>query len=795
MKQKLLILAVAFLAITIVGATWLGFTSPAAAQPVDDPAAERLRLISEETGLVASEQRLSPECDFDAGYGLYLCPAPAPAVVPQRDPAAAARAREMLNSTGLLLMPDSSVDRVMAFDPITGNLVDPDFIPSHPTLGTLINAILSASRDSILVSDQIQDVVHEFDLDGNYLGIFAPAGGANPAILDNIRGIALRPNGNLLVTVGSGANANAVAEFDTAGNYLGNFVAIGSGGLDSPFDAYERPADWLVGGINSNMIHRYDLAGAYIANLAPIDSFPEQIRGAATGNVLVANFSGTQEGVVEYTEAGALVGIYNPAALGGYRGVYELPNGNILTTTGSGVYEIDRAGNIVSTKVTGVSGRFIEYLPPSGADLDLEKSVTPAEVAPGETVEYVVEFLYTDAPTGTAVGIILTDVVPIYLTGVTWQSSGAVVTPTGAVDYAWLVQDLLPGDGGTITITGEIDQGLAAGFTFTNTAVITSALADVNPDNNIDEVALTILNAAPVALADEATTPEEQPVNIAVLDNDSDPNGDALTVVDPGTPAHGTATTDGTTILYTPAPDFSGTDTFTYTVEDPAGLADSATITVTVTPVNDAPVAVDDEATTLEEQPVTIDVLANDFDPDGDPLLIIDLTAPSNGTATTDGATIIYTPTLDFAGVATWTYTIADPGGLTATATVLVTVTDVNDPPTISEIPDQWIAPGTTLGPLVFTVADVDTPAVDLELSVMSSNLALVPVDQILFGGSGITRTITITPTAGMTGTSTITITVSDGADTASETFLLTVLEVVPPRFQVYLPIVTKAGP
>ena len=261
---------------------------------------------------------------------------------------------------GLLLIPESTNDRIMAFDPMTGDLVDPDFIPADVTnLSTPIQAILSASGESILVSDQIEDVVQEYDLDGNFVGTLAPAGGADTSILDNIRGIALGSTGNLLVSVGGGANEDAVAEFDGAGNYLGNFVANGAGGLDSPFDVLPRSMDFLVAGINSDAIHVYDSTGSPLPNLAAIDNFPEQIAETESGNVLVGNFAGSQEGVVELTAAGALVGVYDPASLGGYRGAYELPNGNILTTNGGGVHEIDRMGNLVETKIAGVSARFI----------------------------------------------------------------------------------------------------------------------------------------------------------------------------------------------------------------------------------------------------------------------------------------------------------------------------------------------------------------------------------------------------------------------------------------------------
>jgi hypothetical protein len=497
----------------------------------------------------------------------------------------------------------------------------------------------------------------------------------------------------------------------------------------------------------------------------------------------------------------------------------------------------------------------------------------------------VIEFAYNDVPTGTASGVVITDLVPIYLANVDWISSGVTITPTGGVDYVWEVENLLPGAQGVITITGQVITGLPAGFTFTNTATITSALTEGNPGNNVGEVTITVLNAAPVALDDSASTPEEQPVAITVLDNDSDPNGDVLYVVAAGMPTHGTASTDGTTVTYTPTLDFFGTDAWSYTVGDPGGLTAQATVSVTVTPVEDAPVGMDDVATTAEEQPVEIAVLDNDLDPDGDPLSVIDLDAPAHGSATTDGTTVTYTPTLDFFGTDTWAYTIADPGGLTGTATVTVVVTPVNDAPvavddstttpeeqpveitvldndldpdgdplqvtsagmpdhgtattdgttvtytptlnfdgtdtwmytiedsggltatatvrvdvipvndapTISEIADQVIYQDTIMGPIVFTIHDAETQAINLDLSATSSNLDLVPVEQIVFGGSKSTRTVTITPTVGMFGTSTITVIVSDGEDTASEPFVLTVLRTE--AFHVYLPIVTKTGP
>ncbi len=116
----------------------------------------------------------------------------------------------------LLLIPDSTNDRVMAFDPVTGALVDADFIPADPTnLSTPKSAIYKSDGLGFLVVDQIDDAVQEYDLTGTYVGVFAPAGGANTAIMDNCRSIDYHPStGSLLVSVAGGTNADAIAEID-----------------------------------------------------------------------------------------------------------------------------------------------------------------------------------------------------------------------------------------------------------------------------------------------------------------------------------------------------------------------------------------------------------------------------------------------------------------------------------------------------------------------------------------------------------------------------------------------------
>ena len=278
--------------------------------------------------------------------------------------AAGKEGKSLLPGSSLLLIPDGTNARVMGFDPLTGNLVDPNVIPTDANITNPWFAMISPGGNSILVSDANTNTIQEFDLDGSYIGYFAPAAGPDATILDGPYGMTLRPNGNLLVTCADGANANSVVEFSTAGVYQGNFVANDAGGIVRPWGIVYRAAqsDYLVSGFDSDAIYSYDLGGNFQSVLATIDAEPEQMALAANGNILVAAHGGSQDGVVELTSGGVLVGVYNPPAVGGgYRGVYELPNGNILAANSNGVYEISRAGTLVSTKIDGVSCRNIQF--------------------------------------------------------------------------------------------------------------------------------------------------------------------------------------------------------------------------------------------------------------------------------------------------------------------------------------------------------------------------------------------------------------------------------------------------
>jgi outer membrane protein OmpA-like peptidoglycan-associated protein len=180
------------------------------------------------------------------------------------------------------------------------------------------------------------------------------------------------------------------------------------------------------------------------------------------------------------------------------------------------------------------------------------------------------------------------------------------------------------------------------------------------------------VNRAPLAQDDSFTVPQDVTTTLSVLSNDSDPDGNALTIVAVGAAAHGAVTIAGNVLRYTPAAGYTGNDSFSYTIDDGAGGRATAIVRVTVQRVNHAPMANDDRFVVGYTGNWPLDVLANDTDPDGDALSIISFTQPqpaSSGTVSQDGSRLIFHSSAQFS-VATFTYTISDGHGGTSTATV-----------------------------------------------------------------------------------------------------------------------------
>lgn len=292
---------------------------------------------------------------------------------------------------------------------------------------------------------------------------------------------------------------------------------------------------------------------------------------------------------------------------------------------------------------------------------------------------------------------------------------------------------------------------------YDSAALIDDLRAESDPAGSCEAGA----NATPIATDDEAVTLEDTPVDIDVLANDSDGDGDPLTVVSATDPANGTAAllsgVSGLQVSYTPAPNFFGTDTFDYTISDGSGATDSATVTVTVEPVNDPPVAADLDVTVDEDDSVVIQLTATDVEGDS-PTFTID-TPPSSGTlgpVQPDG-TVTYTPAPDVNGGDAFAYhaSDADPG---PQATVSITITPVNDPPTAvddSAATDEDVA----------VTVDVLANDTDVDLAHEGDAFTVVSVGIPTSGTATITgggATVDYTPDPDANGPDTFTYTMED---------------------------------
>jgi hypothetical protein len=315
---------------------------------------------------------------------------------------------------------------------------------------------------------------------------------------------------------------------------------------------------------------------------------------------------------------------------------------------------------------------------------------------------------------------------------------------------------------GSVTYTPQQDYNGPDTFTYT--------VCDSGDVCDTATVSITInaANDPPVATDDSATTYEDDAVTIGVLANDSDVEGDTLTLASVANGGNGTVTSGDTNVTYTPDPDFCGEDSFTYIVTDGNGGIASAMIYVTVICVNDPPLATDNTAETNEDAPITIDVLANDSDVDGGALTIQSVTQGNHGSVANDGTVATYTPNADWNGVDTFTYTVDDGYGGTDTATVTITVHPVNDPP--DAVDDSDIT-------LEDTVVDVSVLANDSDPEGDTFSIGSVtdPAHGTVTRNSD--NTLKYTPSAGWFGVDSFAYTVCDSDGLCSDaTVTVTVL-------------------
>jgi hypothetical protein len=378
------------------------------------------------------------------------------------------------------------------------------------------------------------------------------------------------------------------------------------------------------------------------------------------------------------------------------------------------------------------------------------------------------------------------------------SNTGLILTPT--VTYT------SPNITGTIRFTP-----VAYGF---GSAIITVTVNDGGASNNVVSRTFTVtvnpVNQPPTlnALANVNINENAglQTVNVAGITSGATNEVQTLTVTAsssntgliPNPTVNYTSPNTTGSITFAPANDAYGSAIITVTVND-GGTSNnivSQTFTVTVNPVNQPPTLNPPADITLNEnagqQTVNLSGITSGAANENQTLTV---TASSSNTGLIPTPAVTYTspnttgslrftPVTNSYGAATITVTVNDGGTSNniVSHTFTVTVNRVDTPPTISSITNRIIAVDASTPAIPFTVGDAETPAANLTLSGSSDNPTLVLPGDIVFGGSNSNRTVTVTPEPGQTGVANITITVSDGTDTASSVFQLSVrLRPAPP--------------
>ncbi len=267
-------------------------------------------------------------------------------------------------------------------------------------------------------------------------------------------------------------------------------------------------------------------------------------------------------------------------------------------------------------------------------------------------------------------------------------------------------------------------------------------------------VQVSNVNVFPEAADDSVTLNENSSILIDVLSNDSDGDGDPLTLAIDAVPENGVVRVAGAQIEYVPSADFTGDDQFQYLVSDGQGGTAVATVRITVNNVNATPVAGNDSASTNENESVTIDVLANDSDTDEqDSLTIASVTSPLNGSATVVDGQIVYQPNGGYFGDDSFQYTVGDGNGATDSASVTVSVASVNSDPLA--VNDSVTTSENTLTTIAVLAndSDPDGDSLTVELaSQPSKGTATISDNQIIYN-----------PTAGQSGPDAFTYRILDG--------------------------------
>jgi VCBS repeat-containing protein len=326
---------------------------------------------------------------------------------------------------------------------------------------------------------------------------------------------------------------------------------------------------------------------------------------------------------------------------------------------------------------------------------------------------------------------------------------------------------------GTLSLNSDGSFSYSPNSNFNGSDSFTYTANDGSEGSNVATVTITVnpVNDAPSSTADSYSVDEDETLDVpanGVLANDNDIDGNGLTAVLVSDPPDGSVTlnADGS-FSYTPDENFSGSDSFTYKANDGSEDSGTATVTITVDPVNDAPEAENDSYNVNEDESLSVPavngVLSNDSDEEDDSLTAILVSSTSNGDLNlNDDGSFEYSPSSDFNGSDSFTYKANDGNDDSEVVTVTITVDSVNDDPVATDdaaTTDQD--------------ADVDVNVVDNDSDADDDTLTVTNVGGASNGTATNNNdgTVTYSPNPGFSGNDSFTYTIEDGnggSDTAT---------------------------
>ncbi|WP_131588685.1 cadherin-like domain-containing protein [Mycolicibacterium phlei] len=666
---------------------------------------------------------------------------------------------------------------------------------------TNVNDAPVANDDSFTVDEDTEltmDVLaNDVDADKDALTVVGVVSGPSSGTLT------LNEDGTFTYTPDLNFNGTDTFTYEVSDGQGGTDTALVTISVTSVNDAPVAGTDTYT--VNEDTVLTVPVGTGLLANDTDVDGgtlsatlTTEPAHGTVTVNTdgsftytPVANYNGTDS--FTYTvsdgQGGTAVGTVNITVIAvndapvAVTDNYSVNEDTVLTVpAGTGLLAND-------TDVDGGALTVIANTNPAHGTLTLNPNGT-FTYTPHENYNGADSFTYTvsDGQGGTAVGTVNITVNPVndrpvavndsFNTDEDTPLNGNVLTNDIDVDGDTLSATLVMGpNNGTLTLNsnGTFTYTPNANFYGTDTFFYRVNDGTVNGQTaGVVTITVTPVNDPPVAANDSFTVAEDTTYSGNVLSNDSDVDGNPLTVISHTDPSHGTLNLNPNgTFTYTPHQDYHGTDSFTYTVSDGQGGTADATVDITVTPVNDRPVAVNDSFTTDEDTAVSGNVLTNDTDPDGNNTIQSAevVIGPSNGTLTFNETTgeFTYTPGLNFNGTDSFTYTISDGSLTSEEATVTITVEPVNDPPvavndTIATNEDTQVT-----GNVLTNDTDPEGKA-----TIVSAAVVTGPSNGTLTFNET-TGEFTYTPNANFNGTDSFTYEITDNSGAVSNTATVTI--------------------